>query len=233
MNIQEKFLSSSRNRPALRDAQKYGLRALRGIVIHWTANTDQGAGALANRNYFNSTKNNASAHFIVENEIVIQCLQTNEVAWHVGDKVRSKNLPRRKELMQGLKGRHSPNYYTIGIEMCVNEGTDFGKTLKTTAALCRKLLQQHNLQIKDIYRHYDITGKDCPKMLLPIKIGKKEYDWNWQAFLSEVEKPHIEIKEKTIIKEKIIQLEAISFPINTLIAAIFKKIKQSWQKKQK
>ena len=49
-------LLTNHNRP------KFKLKKLKGIVIHWTANTNPGANALANRNYFNTTKNSCSAH---------------------------------------------------------------------------------------------------------------------------------------------------------------------------
>lgn len=72
------MLLTNHNRPKIK------LKKLKGIVIHWTANTGKGANAVANRNYFNTTKTAASAHYIVDDHSIVQCIPDGEVAWHVG-----------------------------------------------------------------------------------------------------------------------------------------------------
>ena len=63
------------------------LGKVKGVVIHWVANTN--TSATANRNFFENRKlgktNFGSAHYIVglKGE-VIQCLPDNELAYHVG-----------------------------------------------------------------------------------------------------------------------------------------------------
>ena len=57
--------------------------------------------------------------------------------------------------------RLTPNFYTIGIEMCVNEDGDFKGTLRRTVKLIRYLKSIHGNV--PLVRHYDITGKKCPK----------------------------------------------------------------------
>jgi N-acetylmuramoyl-L-alanine amidase CwlA len=64
--ITEQFITGH-NRPYRK------LDGLKAIIIHWTANTNRGANAMANRNYFNSkhydTNGNiiyASAHYIID-----------------------------------------------------------------------------------------------------------------------------------------------------------------------
>ena len=81
MKITKQLLTNPRTRPALRDRNRYLLREVRGIVLHWTANTKKGAGAAAHRKYFNTTDRAASAHYIIEEEIIIQCIPSDEVAW--------------------------------------------------------------------------------------------------------------------------------------------------------
>lgn len=178
--ITQKLLDNY-NRP------RKNLKKLKAIIIHWTANTNRGANAKANRNYFNTkpyikdrigNKIYASAHYVVDDENIIQCLPDNEVGFHVGARW-SKFKPAALKLMGNpAAGTDSPNNYTIGIEMCVNSDGDFSKTRQHTIDLVRYLLTKHQLGIDAVLRHYDITGKDCPKMLLNEDI--------WAAFKHEI-----------------------------------------------
>jgi N-acetylmuramoyl-L-alanine amidase len=81
--ITQDLLTSKKNRPALRNSF-YKIKKLKGIVIHWTANPHKGAGAKANRNYFNLGERYASAHYCVDDSKIIQCIPDDEVGYHVG-----------------------------------------------------------------------------------------------------------------------------------------------------
>lgn len=177
MILQQDFLTKDRNRPALRDAAGYSIRSIRGIIAHWTANTTKGADARAHQRYFNNVTNRfASAHYVVDDKVVIQCLPDNEVAFHVGDRP-DNNLPDGVRL-RGNSGL-TANYFVIGFEMCVNEDGDWNKTYRNSVELAAHLLRKYQFTITDLYRHHDITGKDCPKMMLE--------DAPWQAFKRAVE----------------------------------------------
>ena len=164
------------------------LRGVKGIVIHWVGNP--GTSAQANRNYFESLKDQtgsegvryASAHFVVgiDGEI-IQCLPLDEWAYHVG----------AKKYVDGIQEKLGaiPNSCTIGIEMChPTWAGDFTvKTWQAAVELTAGLLKRFNLcPGKDVYRHYDITGKICPKRFVESSLG-------WKLFLGDVEKNLLEI----------------------------------------
>lgn len=179
INITDQLIS--KNRPFR------NLIALKAIIIHWTANTNRGANANANARYFNSdqyyiksngqkVKISASAHYVVDDKQIIRCIPDNEVGYHVGSKSGYKELIYTKI---GIPRGGSPNNYTIGIEMCVNADSDFVITRQNTIELTRYLLKIHNLTTNKVYRHYDITGKDCPKMMLDEAI--------WKQFLHEID----------------------------------------------
>jgi N-acetylmuramoyl-L-alanine amidase len=154
------MLLTNKNRP------KKKLIKLKGLVIHWTANTDAGADAVANRNYFNTTSTFASTHYIVDDKQIIRCLPEDEIGYHVGS---SKYARLGNEIREG---RYSPNYFLLGIEMCVNSDGDWDKTYNSTIELAAYLLKKHGLTAENLYRHYDITGKECPRMLV------EEDAWN-------------------------------------------------------
>lgn len=142
MNKIEKFLTINKySRPGKK------LNSVSKIVIHWIGNAN--TSALANRNYFENLKNKhiyASSQFIIGlNGEVVQCMPESEVAYHAG------NL--------------TMNYNSIGIEIChpdwsgkFNEVT-YNALIELLTELCRK----YNLSADKIIRHYDVTGKMCPR----------------------------------------------------------------------
>ena len=126
------------------------LKYVQNIVIHYVANP--GTSAEANRNYFENLRkkaNNpdgisASAHFIVglKGEVV-QCIPLTEIAY--------ANYPRNED--------------TVSIEVCHPDETgQFGEeTYQTVVKLTSDLLKIYGLTADDVIRHYDISGKLCPK----------------------------------------------------------------------
>ena len=133
-----------------------------GIVIHYTANP--GSGAEANRDYFESLKDShetsASSHFIVglEGE-VIQCIPTGEVAYASNER----------------------NHDTVSIEVCHPDET--GKfndaTYSTLVQLTGWLCEYLDVTPDDVIRHYDVTGKICPKYFV-------EHEDAWEQFIEDV-----------------------------------------------
>lgn len=126
----------------------------RGLVIHWTANKRAGANAVANRNYFNNPTTVASAHYIVDDKQIVRCLPENEMGYHVGAKSY------KPDALQKLSSY--PNNCTIGIEMCVNQDGDFREMYQRTLELTADILKRYGWGVDKLWRHFDITGKNCP-----------------------------------------------------------------------
>ncbi len=171
--IEKMFLTSRRNRPSLRNASWYRIRELKGIVVHWTANESTGANAERTRNYFNTTDRYASAHYNVDDRSIVQCLPDHEVGYHVGGRYYK---PTGQKIIEGTD--LTPNYFLIGFEMCVNKDGDWNKTYQNSVELAQFLLNKYNFTTNELYRHYDITGKLCPLMMIDEK--------PWQEFKEKV-----------------------------------------------
>ncbi len=133
-----------------------------GIVVHYVGvNNQKPEQTVA---YFEGLKkgtNNrfASAHYVVgQDGNGIHCIPDIEVAYHCG----------AKEYKDGIveKLGNYPNYTTIGIEMCHTSEGFSEETLETTAKLVAYLLTVYDLNIENLYRHFDITGKNCPKFFV-------------------------------------------------------------------
>ena len=127
------------------------------IVVHYTGNdgdTDE-----ANAKYFKSRIVKASAHYFVDGNSVTQSVPDNYIAWHCGGG------------LQGLKGHKyflkCTNTNSIGVELCdekKNGKYDFtDATINNAVALIKDLMKKYNVPASNVIRHYDVTGKICPK----------------------------------------------------------------------
>jgi N-acetylmuramoyl-L-alanine amidase len=151
------------------------LKSVKGIVIHWVANP--GTSAMANRNYFEGLKDQppnkytfASAHYIIGIDGgVIRCVPDREVCYHVGaDRYNNEAFRRLSSY---------PNNCTVGIELChpKADGQFSDDTLYSCRELASSLLSQYGLGENDVWRHFDVTGKVCPKYFV-------EHAVEWDAF---------------------------------------------------
>ena len=129
----------------------------RYIVVHDTDNRNYGATALANRNYFANHPNaQASAHYVVDDESIIQCLEDTWRGWHIGDRYAgaSPAVP------------DATNSNAIGIEITVNPDSDFNVAVKNAIDLTKHLMAKFNISVDRVIRHKDATGKTCPRMMI-------------------------------------------------------------------
>jgi len=118
------------------------------IVVHYTANN--GDRAQGNGNYFSQPNRNASAHYFVDESNVVQSVKDTDTAWHCGAKSYKHTICR--------------NDNSIGVEMC-SEKDEKGQyyineqTQNTAIKLINVLMSKYNIPIKNVIRHYDVTGK--------------------------------------------------------------------------
>ena len=140
------------------------LDKVKGIVIHYTGNP--GTTAMQNHSYFEglaeTKETKASSHFIVGlSGEIIQCVPLDEIAY----------------------ASNQRNVDTISIECCINNdaGRFTEKTYDALVHLTAWLVGEYDLKIEDILRHYDVTGKVCPKYFV-------EHESAWEDFKLDVEK---------------------------------------------
>ena len=128
------------------------------ITIHWVG-PYPGQTPKQVRDYWISSGGEASAHFIIKNNECLQCWPLDTVAWHAGCR--------------------AGNYTSLGIEV-VPEDTS-GKFSDASINTLKDLVKYINGVVKKklpIVRHYDWTGKDCPKYYLDNN--------KWEELLSKI-----------------------------------------------
>lgn len=131
---------------------------INSIVIHYTGNP--GTTAQNNHDYFNKSDTDVCSHFVIglDGEI-IQCVPLDEKS----------------------AASNNRNLDTISIEVCHPDKSGkfntetYNSLVKLTAWLC----DNSSLKANDVIRHYDITGKECPKYFV-------DNESAWNTFLSDV-----------------------------------------------
>jgi N-acetyl-anhydromuramyl-L-alanine amidase AmpD len=122
------------------------------IVNHETDNYDEGAGARKHAMAeYNGNLGEVSVHFYVDDKEIYQCLELEDGAWAVGD--------------PGNRGIIT-NRNSVNIEICVNPDSDFYEARKNAAWLNSYLLNLYNFNMNMVKRHYDATGKICPRQMI-------------------------------------------------------------------
>ena len=162
-------------------------RAIKYIVIHYTAGVTSKAGSAVNTaDFFRTTLTEVSADFTVDDTAVVQYNGDirNRYTWHCGG---NKYATKGGSLYGICKNSNS-----IGIEICCNNSTgkmqdandksySFSDAAVANALwLVKKLMAEYNIPVERVIRHYDVTGKLCPGII----------GWNadsgseakWQAF---------------------------------------------------
>ena len=133
------------------------------IVLHYTGNTTDTA--KANANYFKNKNRGASAHYFVDDNSIYEIVSPDNTAWSVGKNYGKNNL-------FGV----CTNENSISIEMCSTNGNISGYTMKNTAELTRKIMNEYNISLSNVVRHYDVCSKHCPGW--PGWLPGNETQWN-------------------------------------------------------
>ena len=152
--------------------QRGRARPVSFLVFHYVGAT---GGAEANAKYYGRTPGIwASAHYFVghasEGAAIWQSVAEGDTAWHCGAK--SYRHPTCR------------NANSIGIEMCCHLDAKGGwyideATMAAAAELGRDIMARYGIPLENVLRHYDVTGKLCPRPLID--------EDKWAAFKARLE----------------------------------------------
>lgn len=148
------------------------------ICIHSTGNAN--STAKNERGWLTNPSNNvyASWHLCIDEKDCIMAIPLDEQAYHAGDSFG--------------------NNYSIGIEIC--ESGDRAKTLERAVALTKQLMKEYNIPLEKVKRHYDYSGKSCPRILM-------DNNWKeWNSFKEKLKQPTTPTVKDTVLIEAVLKL---------------------------
>lgn len=141
-NLYAKSISYGGNRSA---------GSIKYLIFHYTGNpTDK---AVNNARYFapgGGNTRNAGAHYFVDDTSIYRSIPDTKVAWSVGGSG-----------VGTMKGSIT-NYNSLSIEMCSTGSKITDKTMANAIDLAVTLMKKYNIPMSRVYRHYDVTAKQCP-----------------------------------------------------------------------
>ena len=149
-------------------------RNIKWIVVHFTAN--DGDSDESNARYFKNNIKKASAHYFVDDDSVTQSVPDNYVAYSVGgDKYKNTKGAKYFNIVN--------NTNSLNIELCdtVKNGKNdlSAKTRANAILLIKQKAKKYGIDRNHIIRHYDVTGKNCPKYFV-------EDSYSWNRFLDDI-----------------------------------------------
>jgi N-acetylmuramoyl-L-alanine amidase CwlA len=196
------------------------LLRVQAIVVHYTANPH--ANAEDHQEYFDGLDGGnyryAGAHIFVDKDEAVEVIPLNEVGYHANERKAGPLLSALKATASYYPGGNA-NLLTLGIEMCIEKDGSFHPDTVERTRQVVKMLQAKFQQLSDtpnrVVRHYDITGKNCPKPFVENKQA-------WNAFLKSIDDPvKVEAKpqapvtpnegESELLKEAIVINSAADF----------------------
>lgn len=163
------------------------------IVVHYTGTA---ASALANARCLEKVlEKPRSTHYFVDGEEVLAVVREERAAWHIGSPDSSKKL-------------NVFNGNAIGVDLCEDklvydkahrsaEDKDWffsEETEATAAELIADIMRRHSIPLDHVVRHYDVTGKLCPRPFVGDDINtayKESGNARWRQFLALVQ-THLE-----------------------------------------
>ena len=132
------------------------------IVIHYAGiAVAQGRAAVVARSIQRSERE-ASTHYVVGEDEIIQLVRDKHRAWHVGgyntkNKCRAEN---NNSIGVDLV-EHKLNSKSSSVNDCDWYFTD--KVIQDGAQLVAMLADKYDIPMDHIVRHFDVTGKWCPR----------------------------------------------------------------------
>lgn len=151
-----------------------------GIVVHETANKQDGATAQAHANLQSRYGVGGSWHAQSDDLGTIESYQDKWQCWHAGD------------------GRREGNLRNLSVEICVNLDESEEKQVeayKSAAYWVATKMVKHSIPLSRVKQHHDYSPwkKDCPDLL---RAGKY---WTWNDFLAAVAAYVMAIKAGEVI----------------------------------
>ena len=131
------------------------------IVMHYVGAVST---ARNNGNYYGNTPHiGASAHFFVDEHEIVASVPLTMSAGHCGVDYSGGKAP-----FWHKDGVDSTNRRSIGIEMCCKKDSKGNwyiepETVTRTVALVKWLMQEFNIPVEHVIRHYDVCWKTCPE----------------------------------------------------------------------
>ena len=170
---------------------RYGHRGnnkIAWIIVHYTGDRWSQGRAQKTAYAMQTWKRTVSTHYLVGDDAIYQTVEERNAAWHCPYEKTNKcaacngvaigvDLVEHKRNTKSNSVNDRDWYFT---EKVFNDG----------AQLVAKLADKYNIPMNHIVRHFDVTGKWCPRPFVGKDVNEvtgETGEYAWQKFLIKVE----------------------------------------------
>lgn len=172
------------------------------IVIHYFGGLGT---AKSTAGWFGNPAAEASAHYVLdEGDTIYHCVSDHDVAWHCGSKNGYVHPECRNNNSIGIEARPAK----ISSKTLQAADTDWyfkPQVIDNLVWLTKKLMKQYNIPAERVIRHYDVTGKLCPRPMCGKDTNayyKTSGDAQWALFKARLTENTEEDEDMTLDKFK-------------------------------
>lgn len=159
------------------------------IVVHYTGGRYDNGRAKTTADAMQTWKRAVSTHYLVGDDGIYQTVEDRNCAWHCGEYCETNKCAACNGVAIGVDlVNHKIN--TKSKDVKDRDWYFSEKVFNDGAQLVAELADKYNIPMNHIVRHFDITGKWCPRPFVGTDINDvtgETGEYAWQKFLIKVE----------------------------------------------
>lgn len=160
-----------------------GRNQIQWIIIHYTG--DYGSQGIAKKtaDAMQSWKRSVSTHYIVGDDAIYQTVEERHTAWHCPYSKDNKCAACNSVALGVDLVEHKKSICSKSV--CDTDWYFTEKVIKDGALLVAELADKYKIPMDHIVRHFDVTGKWCPRPFVGKDINKitgETGEFAWELF---------------------------------------------------
>lgn len=166
-----------------------GHKQIEWIIVHYTGDYGSQGRAKKTADAMQTWKRTTSTHYLVGDDAVYQVVEDRHAAWHCPYEKSNKCLACNTVALGVDLVEHKRNSRSKSVKDRDWYFTD--KVIEDGAKLVAELADKYSIPMDHIVRHYDVTGKWCPRPFVGSDINEvtgETGEFAWEKFKLLVEK---------------------------------------------
>ena len=166
-----------------------GHKQIEWIIVHYTGDYGSQGRAQKTADAMQTWKRTTSTHYLVGDDDIYQVVEDRHAAWHCPYEKSNKCLASNTCALGVDLVEHKRNSRSKSVKDRDWYFTD--KVIEDGAQLVAELADKYNIPMDHIVRHFDVTGKWCPRPFVGSDINEvtgETGEFAWEKFKLLVEK---------------------------------------------
>lgn len=181
--IKERFFFNDEGKKCSRYGSR-GKNQIKYIVVHYTGSPSANGLAKKLAERMQTSKRSVSTHYFVGEDGIFQVVEENRAAWHCGGYSKDNKCDCCNAIAIGVDlVEHKKNTKSDSVS---DSDWYFSKNvLESGAQFISDLAEKYNIPNDHIIRHFDVTGKVCPRPFVGKDVNEvtgETGEFSWMSF---------------------------------------------------